>query len=56
MPEEADMIVRALLMIPMLAAVLFASPAAAGEVFAGNYNPGFGDPGIRLVHRYGMDR
>ncbi|MFN9849541.1 MAG: acyloxyacyl hydrolase [Alphaproteobacteria bacterium] len=31
------MIVRALLMIPMLAAVLFASPAGAGEVFAGAY-------------------
>jgi hypothetical protein len=30
------MIVRALLMIPMLAAMLFASPAGAGEVFAGN--------------------
>ena len=50
------MIVRALLMIPMLAAMLFASPAGAGEVFAGNYNPGVGDVGLGLVYRYGLDR
>ena len=50
------MIVRALLMSPMAVSVLFASPAAAGEVLAVDYNKRVGDVLVRLLYRYGLDR
>ena len=50
------MIARLLLMSPMAVSVMFASPAAAVEVFAANYNKRVGDVGVRLLYRYGLDR
>ncbi len=37
------MIVRAHLMSPLLASVLFASPVASGDIFAVNFNQRVGD-------------